>query len=69
MLEHGADINAQDENHATALDLALYHERTEIATLLLHYGDKANAKNDQVQTARQLEGGQLHDRHGPPRDI
>ena len=65
LLEHGADINAQDENHATPLDLALYHERTEIASLLLHYGDKANAKNDQVETTRRLEGGQLDDEDGP----
>ena len=69
LLEHGADINAQDENDATPLDLALYHERTKIASLLLHYGDKTNAKNNQVQTARQLEGGQLDDEDEPPRDI
>ena len=68
LLERGADINVQDENHATPLDLALYHERTEIASLLLHYGDKANAKNDQVQTTRRPEGRQLHEEHGPPRD-
>ncbi len=63
LLEHGADVNAQDKNHATPSDLASYHERTEIASLLLHCGDKADAKIDQGPTPHQLglEGVQFHD--------
>jgi len=44
LLKHGADVNAQDNNHATP----------KIASLLLHYGDKADAKIDQRLTQSQL---------------
>jgi len=54
LLEHGADVNVQDKNHATPSDIASYHGRTEIASLLLHYGGKANAKTDQYLTLCQL---------------
>ncbi len=68
LLEHGADVNAQDKYHATPSDLALYHGRTKIASLLLHCGDKANAKIDERTTPRQLglESVQTHDEHCPP---
>ncbi|KAH8993443.1 ankyrin repeat-containing domain protein [Lactarius akahatsu] len=36
LLERGADVNAQDKNHATPSDLASYHGRTEITSLLGH---------------------------------
>jgi ankyrin repeat protein len=42
LLENGADINAQDNNHTTPLDLAKHYRRTEVESLLLHYGDKTN---------------------------
>jgi ankyrin repeat protein len=38
LLEHGADVNAQDNNLATPSDLASIHENIEIASLLLYYG-------------------------------
>ena len=38
LLEHGADMNAQDNNNATPLDWASFTEKIEIASLLLYYG-------------------------------
>lgn len=69
LLDHGADVNAQDKNHATPSDLASYHRRMKLASLLLHYrsSDKANvAKADQRPTPHQVgldsEGArQFHD--------
>lgn len=68
LLDHGADVNAHDNNHATPLDLALYHGRTEIASLLFKYGGKANAKIDRRRTQSQLglDSGQFHNMHCPP---
>jgi cytohesin len=45
LLDHGSDVNAQDKNHATPSDLASYHRRMNLASLLLRYGasDDANA--------------------------
>ncbi|KAI9437528.1 hypothetical protein H4582DRAFT_1955098 [Lactarius indigo] len=44
LLEHGAAGNARDNNHATPSDLALYHRRMEVASLLLHYNGDANGR-------------------------
>ncbi|KAH8993414.1 ankyrin repeat-containing domain protein [Lactarius akahatsu] len=60
LLEHGADVNAQDKNHATPSDWASYHGRTVLASLFLHYDNKASANVDQGSTPRQL-GVHLHE--------
>jgi ankyrin repeat protein len=55
LLERGADVNAQDDDNTTPLDLAYRHRRSEIAQIILH---RANAENDR-QTAHfhvNLEG-------------
>jgi ankyrin repeat protein len=54
LLEHGADVNALDNNHATPSDFATHHGRTKIASLLLDYGGKTNAKIDRRPTPRHL---------------
>ena len=73
LLEHSVDVNAQDKNHTTPLDLATYHGKTEIATWLLDYGGKTNAsaKTDQLPTPRQprLEGPQFDDEHCLPEPL
>jgi ankyrin repeat protein len=68
LLEHGTDVDVQDKNHATPLDLALQYGRTEIASLLLHHKDKANAKIDQHSTLHQpgSDGVQSQDENCPP---
>jgi ankyrin repeat protein len=68
LLEHGTDVDVQDKNHATPLDLALQYGRTEIASLLLHHKDKANAKIDQRSTLHQSgsDGVQSQDKNCPP---
>jgi ankyrin repeat protein len=67
LLEHGADLHAQDHNYATPLDFALHHGKLEIESLLLRYGDKANAKIDQGTTPSQLEleCTDIHERPAP----
>jgi ankyrin repeat protein len=64
LLEHGADIAAQDHNHATPLDLASHHGKLEIASLLRRYDDKGNAKIGQGPTPNQFElkGPDHHDK-------
>jgi ankyrin repeat protein len=54
LLKHGADVNAQDNNHATPSDFASHYGRTEIASLLLNYGGKVSVKIDQHPMQRQL---------------
>jgi ankyrin repeat protein len=68
LLEHGTDVDVQDQNHATPLDLASHYGRTEIASLLLHHGDKANTKIDQRATLHQpgLDGVHSQDENCPP---
>ena len=64
LLEHGADVNAQDNNHETPLDLASHHGKLEIAALLLHYNDKDGAKVDQGPSPNQpqLEVANRHEK-------
>ncbi|KAN0124613.1 Ankyrin repeat-containing domain protein [Lactarius tabidus] len=45
LLEHGADINTQDEDNATPLHLASYCDNLEIVRVLLDCGANVNAKN------------------------
>jgi ankyrin repeat protein len=68
LLEHGTDVDVQDQNHATPLDLASHYGRTEIASLLLHHRDKANTKIDQRATLHQpgLDCVQSQDENCPP---
>ena len=35
LLKYGADVNVQDKNHTTPIDLSLYHGKTKITSLLL----------------------------------
>jgi ankyrin repeat protein len=54
LLEHSADVNAQDKNHATPSDFVAYHGRTKIASLFVGYGGKTNAEIIQRLAPRQL---------------
>jgi ankyrin repeat protein len=45
LVEHGADINAQDKDKTTPLHLALYCGNLEIVRVLLGCGANSNAKN------------------------
>jgi ankyrin repeat protein len=65
LLKHGADVNAQDNNHATPSDLASHHGKLDIESLLLRYGEKANAKVDQGPTPNLLEL-KVVELHGKP---
>jgi ankyrin repeat protein len=50
LLEHGADINAEDHDHATPSDFALRHRRPEMASFLLPYGGNDDTKIIQSPT-------------------
>ena len=47
LLDHGADVNVKDNNHATPSDFASYHRRMKLASLFLNYraSDTANSAN------------------------
>ena len=54
LLEHGADIDALDNNHSTPLHSALYSGNVEAARLLLDYGASIHIQNKQGQTPLQV---------------
>ncbi|MEM3364458.1 MAG: ankyrin repeat domain-containing protein [Candidatus Micrarchaeia archaeon] len=51
LLERGANPNAKDKEHKTALMWAVYEENLEIATLLILHGANVNLKDKYGQTA------------------
>ena len=53
-LEHGADIDALDNNHSTPLHLALHSGNVEATRILLEYGASIHVRNKQDQTPLQL---------------
>ncbi|KAH9061940.1 ankyrin repeat-containing domain protein [Lactarius vividus] len=52
--EHTVDLNMQQKDHDTPLHFACFRLQPEIARLLLDYGAKVNAKNDQGETPLHL---------------
>jgi ankyrin repeat protein len=50
LLEHGMDVNAQDNNHNSPLHSASYGGKVEIARVLLNHGAQTDTKNDRGET-------------------
>jgi len=50
LLEHGADVNAQDKYKRTPLHWAAYHNREAVARVLLEQGADVNARNEDKYT-------------------
>ena len=76
LLDHGADVNVKDNNHATPSDFASYHRRVKLASLLLNYraGDTANSANVDrrlapLQVGLDSEGFQFLDGYVPQDNI
>jgi len=49
-LDHGADVDAVDDNHSTLLHRASYDGIVKVAQLLLEHGANTNARNNEGQT-------------------
>jgi ankyrin repeat protein len=54
LLDRGADVNAQDQNHATPLLLAAERRMDDIARILLEHGADPNVKNIRGKTPLHL---------------
>lgn len=44
-LEHGVDVNAEDQDHTTPLYWAIYHRKLEVVPVLLDHGASPNSEN------------------------
>ena len=51
LLEHGADVNAWDNNHNMPLHLALESGRSDVACLLVEHGVNVDVVNGKGMTA------------------
>jgi ankyrin repeat protein len=60
LLEHGADTNIPNHDHATALHLVSSSGRPEVARLLLSYGAKVAEKDGQGRTPFQVAASKGH---------
>ena len=49
-LKHAVDVNAEDEDHATALHLTFDHHKLKVAPVLLNHGANPNAENNRGET-------------------
>lgn len=50
LLKHDVDVNAEDEDHATALHFTFDHHKFKVAPVLLNYGANPNAQNNLGET-------------------
>jgi ankyrin repeat protein len=57
LLERGADVNAQNKDHETALHLASRNQLLELARILLKHGADVNVKNSKGKSPLQLATG------------
>lgn len=61
LLDDGADVNAESDDHDTALRAASYEGNYEVVQLLLANGADVNAKSDKYGTALQTASSEGHD--------
>ena len=62
LLEHGAEVDALDNNQATPEDIARHYGKLGIALSLSLYRHKGSAMIDWGSTLVELKGADLHDR-------
>jgi ankyrin repeat protein len=60
LIEHGADVNAQDGHFGNALQAASYTEHIDIVQLLIDHGADANAQSGKYGSALQAASFEGH---------